>query len=103
MYPACFRTGYIFLFPLYKMFSCVIIKVSNPHLKWGLLTLIYKFYDIRYNDDIEVELKFDKNSSFSVFCGSSRYSFSCRHEKHIYLTLVSYNENAIEHRVKEIF
>ncbi len=59
MYPACFRTGYIFLFPLYKMFSCVIIKVSNPHLKWGLLTLIYKFYDIRYNDDIEVELKFD--------------------------------------------
>src|SRR5699024_9178456 len=32
---------------------------------------------------------FAKNGSFSVFCGSSRYAFSCRHEKHIYLTLVS--------------
>ena len=30
-----------------------------------------------------------KNGSFSVFFGSSRYIFSCKHEKHIYLTLVS--------------
>ena len=29
MYPARFRTGYIFIFPLYKMFSCVIIKSEN--------------------------------------------------------------------------
>ena len=31
-----------------------------------------------------------KNSSFSVFLGSSRHAFSCKHEKHARLTLVSY-------------